>query len=127
MKSPNSIAKREYDNYTLLLSYNPCDLIRYFDTEYLHGLNLKDCKSYKNTSNDAYVAGMCNIDPHTGKRYVFINLSRCTDDIHTMGLVMHETMHLAFTLFEDEEELITYAETEAYKIIKIIKTKWKKN
>jgi len=64
---------------------------------------------------------MCNIDPHTGERYIFINLSRCTDDIHTMGLVMHETMHLAFNLFEDEEELITFAENEAFQIIKIIK------
>jgi len=38
-----------------------------------------------------------------------------------MGLVMHETMHLAFNLFEDEEELITFAENEAFQIIKIIK------
>ena len=115
------------DNYILLLSYNPCDLFWYFNTDELHGLNRKDCEAYNNTSKDAYIAGMCNIDPHTGKRYIFINLSRCTNDIHTMGLVMHETMHLAFTLFEDEEELITYAESEAYKIIKIINHEIKTN
>ena len=105
------------DNYILLLSHDPCDLFRYFNTENLHGLNLKDCQEYKNTSDDSYIAGMCNIDPHTGEKYIFINLSRCTDDIHTMGLVMHEAMHLAFALIEDEEEMITFAENEAYKII----------
>ena len=30
---------------------------------------------------------------------------------------MHEAMHLAFALIEDEEEMITFAENEAYKII----------
>jgi len=108
-------SKRE--NYTLLLSQNPCELFRYFNTQDLHGLNLNDCKDYRNTSEDSYIAGLSNIDPCTGERFIFINLSRCTDDIHTMGLVMHETMHLAFNLFEDEEELITFAENEAYKII----------
>ena len=105
------------EKYILLLSYHPCDLFRYFNTENLHGLNLTDCQEYKNTSDDSYIAGMCNIDPHTGEKYIFINLSRCTDDIHTMGLVMHEAMHLAFALIEDEEEMITFAENEAYKII----------
>ena len=110
-----------HEKYILLLSRDPCELFRHFDTKYLHGLNCKDCEEYKNTSEDSYIAGMCNIDPHTGERYIFINLSRCTDDIHTMGLVMHETMHLAFKLFDDEEDLITFAENEAFQIIKIIK------
>ena len=50
------------DNYILLLSHDPCDLFRYFDTENLHGLNLKDCEEYKNTPDDSYIAGMCNIE-----------------------------------------------------------------
>tara|TARA_R110000744_G_scaffold45241_4_gene100489 strand:- start:5728 stop:6078 length:351 start_codon:yes stop_codon:yes gene_type:complete len=105
------------DKYILLLSYNPCDLFRYFATENLHGLNLTDCEEYQNTPYDSYIAGMSNIDPHTGEKYIFINLSRCTNDIKTMGLVMHETMHLAFKLFKNEEEIITFAENEAYRII----------
>ena len=109
------------ENYTLLLSHNPCELFRYFNTQDLHGLNCKDCEDYNNCTEDSYIAGLSNIDPHTSKKFIFINLSRCTDDIHTMGLVMHETMHLAFNLFTDEEELITFAENEAYKIIDEIK------
>ena len=108
------------DTYVLLLSSNPCEVFEYFNVEEMHGLSLKDCREYNNTPQDSYMAGLCNVDPHTGQRFIFINLSRCPDDIRTMGLAMHETMHLAFSLFTREEEIITYAEIEAYKIIEII-------
>mgnify|MGYP006113983767 CR=1 FL=1 len=104
------------NKYTLLLSHDPCELFKHFNLSHLHGLNSKDCKKYNNTSSDSYIAGMCNYIPSTDKLFIFINLSRCTSDIVTMGLVMHETMHLAFKFFKDEEQLITFAEKEAYKI-----------
>lgn len=112
--------KSTHDKYILLLSYNPCDVFWYFDAQELHGLSRKGCQEYNNTTEDAYIAGLCNVDPDTGERFIFINLSRCPDDTHTMGLVMHETMHLAFSLFKNEEEIITFAESEAYKIVQII-------
>jgi hypothetical protein len=34
---------------------------------------------------------------------------------------MHEMMHLSFDLHTEEEELITWAEEESYKIVEIIK------
>jgi len=56
---------------------------------------------------------------------VFINLSRCNDDISTMGLIMHELMHHSFFLHDynsdREEEIITWAEEEAYDVFNIIK------
>ena len=116
----------QFDNYTLLLSDDPCDVFIHFKRSGMHGLNLKDCLAYNNTSDDAYIAGWTNIAPDNGKPFVFINLARCTDDIKTTGLDMHEMSHLFWllnydNLKEKEEEIITNAEEETYKIVKLIK------
>lgn len=120
--------------YTLLLSYNPCDIFDYYDVKKMHGLSKDDCLKYKNTTKDAYVAGWTNYVPKKSGEYksndpifVFINLSRCTDDIATTGLVFHEMMHLSDHVYKGkwsskEEEMILFAENETYKIVKIIKS-----
>jgi hypothetical protein len=93
----------------------------------MYGLNLKDCTEHQNTTENAYMAGFCNLSPIDGKPFVFINLSRCgNNDIQLMGLVMHELSHLFWllnnnNLQEKEEEIITNAELESYKIVDIIK------
>ena len=55
--------------YTLLLSYNPCDVFTYYNVTEMHGLNLADCKAYNNTSQDAYFAGWCNYIPNLNSKY----------------------------------------------------------
>ena len=120
------------DTYVLLLSYNPCEIFNYFNVEEMHGLNAVDCALYPNTTEDAYIAGWSNFIPkESGEyadedpRYVFINLSRCTDDVNTFGLIIHELMHRSFALHNfnvyKEEEIITWAEEESYKVFEIIK------
>jgi hypothetical protein len=114
-----------FEHFDLLISSNPCDIFRYYNVTELHGLTIKDCESYKNTETDAYIAGFCNLSPE-GKPFLFINLSRCTDDVHTFALIFHEAMHLSSILFDGdwenrEEEMITFAEEEAHNIFKIIK------
>jgi hypothetical protein len=110
-----------FATYVLLMSYNPCDVFKYYNVTEMHGLNLADCNSYNNTNDDAYIAGLSNQDPNDStKRFVFINLSRCNNDIETMGLVMHEMMHHSFTLHKDEEDIITWAENESYEVLNII-------
>lgn len=123
-----------FATYTLLLSYNPCDVFTHFGVTEMHGLNLADCNAHANTKDSAYIAGWCNYIPKPSgdysadnQHYVFINLSRCTDDIRTMGLVMHEMMHLSGELHDGcwdshEEEMITWAEEEAYTVVTIIKS-----
>jgi hypothetical protein len=110
--------------YTLILSYNPCDVFKYYNVTEMHGLNLQDCKKYNNTRDSAYIAGLCNLSPIDNKPFVFINLSRCNTDIETTGLVMHEMMHLNFIVHDynivKEEEIITDAENETYKVVKLI-------
>jgi len=113
--------------YILLLSYNPCDVFNYFDVKEMHGLSLAECETYNNTADSAYFAGWCNFVPkesgeydQNDKRFVFINLARCNDDIEAMGLIMHEMMHQSFFMHNydvnKEEEIITWAEEESYKV-----------
>lgn len=114
-----------FEDYTLLLSNNPCSIFKHFNSEELFGLKLKDCLSYHNTNSDSYIAGLCNVSPINNKPFIFINISRCNNDINTMGLAMHETSHLYWllnydTLKDNEEKIITKSETEAYKIVQII-------
>ena len=119
--------------YTLILSYNPCDIFKYYNVTEMHGLNLADCEKHNNTTQSAYIAGLCNFVPKADNNYknsdpkfVFINLSRCNTDIETFGLIMHEMMHQSFDVHDDdiskEEEIITWAETESYKVFEIVKT-----
>jgi hypothetical protein len=56
-----------------------------------------------------------------GKPFVFINLKRCTNDVRTTGLVMHEMLHLFWMLGDDEETIITSAEQETYRVVDLIK------
>jgi hypothetical protein len=98
----------------------------------MHGLNAKDCAAHENTTKSAYIAGWSNFVPkESGEytdddpRFVFINLSRCTDDVNTFGLIMHELMHHSFFLhdynMDREEEIITWAEEESYEVFNLVK------
>jgi hypothetical protein len=118
-------------DYELLLSYNPCEIFDYYEVDKMHGLNKISCEEYNNTTEDAYFAGWCNFIPNTPYKFVFINLSRCTDEIHTFGLIMHELMHQSFDKFDEdlymEEEMITWAEEQAYEVYEIVNKNLKQN
>jgi hypothetical protein len=125
-KKDSSVKVFNYKNYTLILSKNPCDVFTHFKVEDLHGLNYQKCLRYKNTKESAYIAGLTNKSPKTKKDFLFLNLNRLGKDKEKMGLIMHETMHLSLELHKHEvnkkeEEIITWAEKEAYKIYDIIK------
>lgn len=119
--------------YVLLLSYNPCEVFDHFQVDELHGLYRMECLKHNNTTASAYIAGLSNFIPKASgdytnkdKRFIYINLSRCTDDITTMGLLMHETMHHSLFIHKykvntKEEDIIQWAETEALELIKIVK------
>jgi len=119
--------------YILLLSYNPCDVFDYFGVKEMHGLTLEDCQNHVNSTESSYIAGWSNYVPKDSgsytlfdKRFVFINLSRCTDPVHTTGLIMHEMMHHYLweydnDVIEHEEDIITKAENETYEVYDIIK------
>jgi len=127
----HNVIENDMGTYKLLLSYKPCDIFRYFQVQEMHGLSFLKCVVYKNTKHDAYIAGLSNYVPKKNNKYehgdpffVFINLSRCTDEIETCLLVNHELIHRAFELYnwnvDAEEEIISWAENETRKVISII-------
>jgi hypothetical protein len=113
--------------YSLLLSYDPCDLFEYFNVTEMHGLSLEDCKAHDNNENQAYIAGLTNEDPNDpNKRFIYINLSRCGNDVQTTLLIFHECMHHAlwrynYDVENKEEDMISWAELEARIIYDFIK------
>ena len=121
------------NGYILLLSYNPCDIFDYYNIDNMHGLSYAECEAHANTKDSAYIAGLSNFVPKASceyldndDRFVFINLSRCTDPVKTFGLIIHELMHHSFWRHSymaeaKEEEIITWAEEEAYKVYDIVK------
>jgi len=116
----------KFDTYELLMSYDCCGLFEHYEVLKLHGLDYYDCIFRDNTSEDSYFAGMSNMIPGSeDKRYVYINLLRCTDELSTILLINHELMHHSFHLhnynLHKEEEIITWAEEETRKIYEIIK------
>lgn len=118
------IVKR-FDDFTLLLSHNPCEIFKYFGVTELHGLTLSGCEAYPNSDRDAYIAGWCNLIPDTDRYYCYINLSRCNDLVSCTGLVMHEMIHMTSRKHNDqwatlEEEMVTWAEKMTYEIVNYI-------
>jgi hypothetical protein len=118
-------------SYILLMSYNPCDIFTYYNVTQMHGLSITECEAYNNTEDDAYISGFTNFVPKesnqyhdSDKRFVYINLTRRGNDTQTMGLVMHEMLHHSMWLHNydvsKEEEIVSWAEEESYKIMKII-------
>lgn len=111
--------------YTLLLSHDPCEIFWHLGAAELHGLDYKSCKLYKNTTKDAYIAGWCNYFPNSDKFFVFINLSRCTNDLNTTLLINHEMFHAALIIYnwnmQHEEKIVTWAEEETKQVFNLIK------
>ena len=126
------MTKIEFKTYDLLLSYDPCSIFEEYEIVKLHGLDYHECIFYNNTTEDSYIAGMCNMIPGSmDKQYVFINLSRCTDEISTLLLINHELLHHSFYLhtynLHREEEIISWAEEETRKIYEIVKNELQTN
>lgn len=118
------------EKYDLILSDNPCAIFEHYGVEEMHGLNLKDCKAYNNTSEDSYISGWCNYVPkpegnYGDRMFVFINLSRCGNYLDLITTLYHELMHYAFAHYNwninYEEEMITLAEEEVKSVYKLIK------
>jgi len=127
----HNVIERDMSNYKLLMSYKPCDIFRYFKVQDMHGLSFLKCIVHKNNNQQAYVAGLTNYIPKKDNKYehgdpffVFINLSRCTDDMSTCVLVNHELLHRAFELYNwdinKEEEIISWASDETPLVTEIV-------
>jgi hypothetical protein len=138
-KSP-SFKKIDMGDYILVIGKDATDIFKFYNVEEMHGLNLKDAQAEevdKTKGNGVYIYGLTNYNPddkkltakNPYKPFIFLNMGafkRYSADEQKTA-IMHETMHLAILLNnwdikDKEEEAITFAEDEANKIIKKLKT-----
>ena len=134
--------KIDMGDYILLAGNNATEIFDYYNVEEMHGLNRNDAQSEEvdmttpkngDQGNGVYIYGLTNYDPADKKLtakapykpFLFINLGTFKKYSLTekATAVMHETMHMAILLnnwkiTDKEEEVISYAEEQANKIIK---------
>lgn len=128
---------KKYDmgEYILLVGNNATEVFDYYDVEEMHGLNRKDAQAEevdKTIGNGIYIYGLTNYDPADKKLtakdpykpFLFLNMGTFKKYSLTEKAtgVMHETMHMGILLNnwnikDKEEEIISFAEEEANKII----------
>ena len=128
--------KFDMGDYILLAGNDATEIFDYYSVDEMHGLNRKDAQAEevdKTKGNGVYIYGWTNYDPADKKLtakapykpFLFINLGTFKKYSITekATAVMHETMHMAILLnnwkiTDKEEEVISYAEEQANKIIK---------
>ena len=126
--------------YILLIGNDATEVFDYYNVKEMHGLNRADAQAEEvdmTTGNGVYIYGLTNYDPADKKLtakapykpFLFINLGTFKKYSLTEKAtgIMHETMHMSIILNnwnikDKEEEVITFAEEEANKIIEKLKT-----
>ena len=131
--------------YILLIGNDATEIFDYYKVPEMHGLNRADAQAEEvdmtnpkngDQGNGVYIYGLTNYDPADKKLtskdpykpFLFINLGTFKKYSVTEKAtgVMHETMHMSILLNnwdikDKEEEVITFAEEEANKIIEKLK------
>ena len=126
--------------YILLIGNDATEVFDYYKVDEMHGLNRADAQAEevdKTVGNGVYIYGLTNYDPADKKLtakdpykpFLFLNMGTFKNYSITekATAVMHETMHMSILLNnwnikDKEEEVITYAEDEANKIIEKLKS-----
>lgn len=121
--------------YIVLFGDNATEIFDYYKVDEMHGLNRKDAQAEevdKTVGNGVYIYGWTNYDPadkkltakEPYKPFIFINLGTFKRYSLTekATAIMHETMHMSILLNnwkidDKEEEVISFAEEQANKII----------
>ena len=131
--------------YLLLIGKDATEIFDYYKVPEMHGLNRADAQAEEvdmsnpkngDQGNGVYIYGLTNYDPADKKLtakdpykpFLFINLGTFKKYNVTEKAtgIMHETMHMSIILNnwdikDKEEEVITFAEEEANKIIEKLK------
>jgi hypothetical protein len=121
--------KEHFKEYDLLIGESSMDVFDYYEVDYMHGLSRSECEAYDDTNKDAYICGLANWSPNCEvglKPFVFMNGKRFNGTHEDATSIMHEMMHMSllihgFGLGTLEEEIITWAEKETNKVIKLLR------
>jgi hypothetical protein len=132
--------KIDMGKYVLLIGNDATEIFDYYKVPEMHGLNRKDAQAEevdKTKGNGVYIYGWTNYDPEDKKLtakaphkpFLFLNMGTFKKYSVTQKAtaIMHETMHMSILLnkwniTDKEEEVISFAEDEANKIIEKLKT-----
>jgi len=132
--------KFDMGKYILLIGNNATEIFDYYKVPEMHGLSRADAQAEevdKTKGNGVYIYGLTNYDPADKKLtakaphkpFLFLNLGtfKKYSTTEKATAVMHETVHMSILLNnwnikDKEEEVITFAEEEANKIIEKLKT-----
>jgi hypothetical protein len=127
--------KIDMGKYVFLAGNNATEIFDYYKVDEMHGLNRKDAQAEevdKTVGNGVYIYGWTNYDPNDKKLtakaplkpFLFINLGTFNRYSLTQKCtaIMHECVHMALLLYKydvenKEEDIVTFAEDEANKII----------
>jgi hypothetical protein len=132
--------KIDMGEYVLLIGNDATEIFDYYKVPEMHGLNRKDAQEEevdKTKGNGVYIYGWTNYDPEDKKLtakaphkpFLFLNMGTFSRYSVTekATAIMHETMHMSLILNkweikDKEEEVISFAEEEANRIIEKLKT-----
>ena len=127
--------KIDMGKYVLLVGNDATEIFDHYKVPEMHGLNRADAQAEevdKTKGNGVYIYGFTNYDPADKKLtakapykpFLFLNMGtfKKYSPTEKATAVMHETMHMSILLNnwnikDKEEEVITFAEDEANKII----------
>ena len=127
--------KFDMGKYILLIGNDATEIFDYYKVPEMHGLNRADAQAEevdKTVGNGVYIYGLTNYDPADKKLtakapykpFLFLNMGtfKKYSTTEKATAVMHETMHMSILLNnwnikDKEEEIISFAEEEANKII----------
>jgi hypothetical protein len=130
--------KIDMGKYIVLIGDNATEIFDYYNVPEMHGLNRQDAQAEevdKTKGNGVYIYGWTNYDPADkkltakvpNKPFLFLNMGafKKYNPTEKATAVMHETMHMSILLNnwnikDKEEEVITFAEEQANKIIEKI-------
>jgi hypothetical protein len=130
--------KIDMGKYIVLIGNDATEIFDYYNVPEMHGLNRQDAQAEevdKTKGNGVYIYGWTNYDPADkkltakapNKPFLFLNMGafKKYNATEKATAVMHETMHMSILLNnwnikDKEEEVITFAEEQANKIIEKI-------
>lgn len=123
-------------NYNLVLGCDAKQIFYCYRVTSMHGLSLNEAEK-RIAEGGTYIDGLSNYHPRDKKLdcnplpFLFLNISSLQNNYSNhqkYTCIMHECMHMAGILYNGcwdshEEEMVTWAEKEANRIIKLLETK----
>ena len=135
-RMPAGLESIDRGQYELLLGCNAKQVFLHYRVTKMHGLSLSGAEK-RIAEGGSYIDGLCNYHPRdkslkkNPQPFLFLNIGSLQNNYSNHEVytcIMHECMHMAGIIYDGcwdshEEEMITWAEAEANRIIVLLKNK----